>query len=178
MKFAPLCLGLTAVVLAACSTNIQAKDETIIPPTAPLGSFSHVVIKPLSTDHSDSDSGDRKAIAKIDRELAVCLKDVFKDGELPTDAKPLPGTLVIEPRIEDISKKTVTERIFLGPLTGSSAVLLKVTYRAADENQVVAKPEFFAKANSWGGAFTFGTTDNLIMSRVVSNACDYARKYH
>ena len=164
--------------VAGCATNIQPQDQTIVPPKVPFSRFAAVAILPLETDRSDADQGDRRAIQRISDAFTGCMRTVFPNLRTarPDESFP-PSTLLVAPRIEDMTKKTSAERIFLGPLAGSSAVLFKTTYTNAADRSILAAPVFYTKANSWSGAFTLGSTDNLIMSRVVNNACNYARSH-
>jgi hypothetical protein len=54
------------------------------------------------------------------------------------------ATTALEPRIEDMTKKTVGERALWGPRAGCSAVLLKVSYSDATDKSVIAAPVFYA----------------------------------
>ncbi len=82
----------------------------------------------------------------------------------------------VDGKLVDLKKVNVSERFWVGPLAGSSAVLLKLKISDDGAKETVAEPTFYAKANAWGGAFTFAATDNAMLSRVVSDACDYARR--
>jgi hypothetical protein len=86
-----------------------------------------------------------------------------------------PGTLLIEPAIEDLKKVNGGERFWVGPMAGSSAVLLRMRYTDVASRDVIAAPVFYSKANAMGGAWTFGATDNIMLNRVVELACSYAR---
>ncbi|WP_341894770.1 hypothetical protein [Ferrovibrio terrae] len=167
------------MLLAACTTQIHAKDETIQPSKVPLGKFKYAELKPLIVEKMEGDSSDQKAVEKIANELEGCLNMVFpaiKAGKSVADTDT--GRLRIEPSIVDLKKVNTGERIFAGALAGSSAVLLKVKYTDLSTQQVVAEPIFYAKAAAMGGAWTFGATDGLMLTRVVENACDYGRKYY
>ena len=83
--------------------------------------------------------------------------------------------LLIEPIILDLKKVNVSERIWLGPISGSSAVLLKVIYTDLATKEVVASPTFFARAEAFGGMATFGAMDNVMLTRIVNDACDYTK---
>jgi hypothetical protein len=54
------------------------------------------------------------------------------------------ATTALEPRIEDMTKKTVGKRALWGPRAGCSAVLLKVSYSDATDKSVIAAPVFYA----------------------------------
>lgn len=160
-----------AVLLAGCSTNIKPPNETIQPPKVPLGQYKSIEIKPLKVAHMEGDSGDKAAVQRIEAELKSCLAASFNprsdnNGHL----------LVVEPAIPDLKKINGAERFFLGAMAGSSAVLLNVKFSDGGTSEVIADPTFYAKAAAMGGAFSFGATDNAMLSRIVNSACDYTRK--
>lgn len=85
------------------------------------------------------------------------------------------GTLIIEPAIEDMKKINIGERIMVGVMAGSSAILLRTVYRDGASGEAIASPVFYSKASAISGALTFGGMDNAMLNRVVNLACDYAR---
>jgi hypothetical protein len=58
-------------------------------------------------------------------------------------------------------------------MAGSSAVLMTARITEKETGRVVATPLFYARAEAWGGAFTFGVTDNLMLLRIADRLCDY-----
>lgn len=165
--FAVLSLTLAA---SACATNISAKDDTIVPPKVKFGSYQGYTLNPLTVEKSGGDSADDAAAKRIESELAACM------------AQSLPNQggnkkLIITPTITDLKKVNTSERIFLGAMAGSSAVLLNVKYTDAQTKEVIANPTFYSKAAAMGGAWTFGSTDNVMLTRVVTKACDYTKQY-
>ena len=136
--------------------------------------FASYALKPVGAAPGKKLHG--KLADAIDRNLTQCMAGVFKDVK-PYDQTALatqPRPLVIEPVIVDIKAVSVAKRIFLGPFPGSSAALMKVRFIDHRTGTVVADPTFYSKGSAWGGAFTFGTTDNLMMTRLANRVCDYS----
>lgn len=171
-------LGALAIMISGCSTRIHEKNETILPSKVPFAQFSKVVVVPLLVERSGNDSGDQRAIEHIKDGLARCFDSVFKTvtHATPGQSTFTSGTLVIEPAIEDLKKVNGAERFWVGPIAGSSAVLLRTRYRDGNSGDMIASPVFYSKANAMGGTWTFGATDNAMLTRVVDLACDYARR--
>lgn len=172
-----LTVSACAPVVAGCATHIAPQNHTIQPSKVRLGSFENYVVRPLTVEKMEGDSGDQAAVARLDTEIRACLSTAFrglKEGPVADAARG--KALLVEPIIVDLKKVNVSERFWVGPLAGSSAVLLKLTISDDGAKETVAEPTFYAKANAWGGAFTFAATDNAMLSRVVSDACDYARR--
>lgn len=170
-------LGFIALAFSACSTKIYEKNDTIRPSAIPFSKFSNVVLAPLVVERSGGDAGDQRAVEHIKGNLTQCFNTVFKTVTPMTPGQTAfaPNTLVIEPAIEDLKKVNVAERVFVGPLAGASAVLLRTRYRNGDTGEEIASPVFYSKSNSMAGTMTVGTTDNIMLTRVVNLACDYAR---
>jgi hypothetical protein len=88
-------------------------------------------------------------------------------------ARPANGrTLVIQPVVEELSFKHGAKRVLLGPLAGSSGVLMRVQVKDSKGN-LIANPEFFQRAQAMGAGFTFGVHDNLMLTRVANLASGY-----
>ena len=169
------CVGIVAA-LGGCSTNIHEKPDTIVPTTQRLGTFPLVAMRPLTVEKMEGDPGDRAAVDHIRRTLRHCMSMVFP--EMRTDTEPVApgmGALMIEPTIVELKKVTGAERFWIGAMAGSSAALLRMRYIDVDRGTELAAPVFYAKANAWGGGFTFGGTDNAMLSRLTDQACDYSR---
>ncbi len=172
-----LTVSAAALIVAGCATNIAPQNHTIQPSKVRLGSFENYVLRPLAVEKMEGDSGDQAAVTRIDGELRACLSNAFrglKEGPVTDAARG--KALLVEPIIVDLKKVNVSERFWVGPMAGSSAVLLKLKISDDGAKETVAEPVFYAKANAWGGAFTFAATDNAMLTRVVNDACDYARR--
>jgi len=83
--------------------------------------------------------------------------------------------IVIQPEVEKLKFISGGERFFAGALAGSSAIQLRLRITEERSGRLVANPLFYQHANAFGGAHTFGTTDNLMLDRVVQMMADYLR---
>ena len=162
----------TLTILGGCATNIHPTNEPLRPPTVRLGIFPQAVLAPIKVEKMEGDSGDQAAIRHMDENLGKCMKSVF-----PTllNASAADQGLLIEPVVVDMKKVNASERFWLGAMAGSSAVLLKLRYTDVATKAVVAEPTFYARAAAMSGAWTIGGADNAMLSRVVNEACGYAR---
>ncbi|HEY1720734.1 MAG TPA: hypothetical protein VGG27_05775 [Magnetospirillaceae bacterium] len=165
------------VVLAACTTHIEPRNETQTPPSAAFGGFTPVLLKPLGNQTPKDFPSD--AVARVQTGLQNCLSRILGSVVLYSDdaAKANPTALVLEPIILDGKKVSVADRILFGALAGSSAVQMQVTYISAKDGAVLAKPIFYAKAAAMSGAWTFGAQDNAMLDRLSDNACQYTSTY-
>ncbi|MBJ7314058.1 hypothetical protein ACFOLJ_17890 [Rugamonas sp. CCM 8940] len=158
-------LGL--VLLQGCATKIKASATQNPPPAEAFASFGRIELKP--TVFKDGYRGDQSGLAKIDDNIKLDLA-----ASLATwNSKPANGrTLVIEPVVEEMQFKHGAKRVLLGPLAGSSGVLMRVTIRDQRGN-VVAAPEFFQRADAMAAGFLFGVHDNLMLTRIANLASGY-----
>ncbi len=169
-------IAFAALALAGCVTNISDRDDTIVPSKAPFGQFQTVRLKPVAW--SNSAEIDNKVTNRIDAVLSECMRRTFKNiGPFdPAENYGQKSVLLIEPIIVEAKKVSSAQRVFLGALAGSSAALLEVKYTDYKKREVIADPTFFQRANAMGGAWTFGATDNDMLSRLPNLACQYSAK--
>ena len=84
-----------------------------------------------------------------------------------------PRVMVVEPVIEKIKFIGTGARIWAGAFAGSSQVLMRVRLRDKETGAVVAEPQFYQRANAWGGAYSAGGTDHDMLSRVTDLVAGY-----
>ncbi|MBC7919157.1 MAG: hypothetical protein H7Y28_15245 [Rhodoferax sp.] len=158
-------LGL--VVLQGCATKIKASSTQNPPPKEAFSAFGRIELKTV-VFKSDT-KGDFSGLAKIDQNLKKNLKNSLENW----NTRPANGrTLTIEPVIEEMSFKHGATRVLLGPLAGSSGVLMRLNIRDSN-GQEVASPEFFQRAGAWAAGAMMGVHDNLMLTRVAELASNY-----
>jgi hypothetical protein len=160
-------VALSFAGLQGCATKIRASTNQNPPPAEAFSAYGRIDVKPVV--FTQGYKGNAAALAKIAANLE---KDLSPSLQL-WNSRPANGrTLTIEPVVEELSFKSSTKRVFLGPLAGSSGVLMRVTVRDGS-GKVIAAPEFFQRANAMSGGFTLGTMDNLMLTRVANLASGY-----
>ena len=87
--------------------------------------------------------------------------------------KPETRTLVIRPPIKEIKFIGGAARFWVGPMAGSSAVLMEVSFVDKETGDVIAAPQFYRVANAWGGGMSMGGADNMMLSQVVQDIVIY-----
>lgn len=177
MSFALCLVILLGAGLTGCATNIRRPAAEPQPAKARFGSFSQVEVAPVALAPAyASHEANQKAKAKIEENLVAGLRTDFPNLKTADPAAPTtgrPGVLRIEPVIKEIKFIGGMARFWAGALAGSSAVLMQVNYIDCASGAVLASPEFYAQANSWGGAWTFGATDNMMLTRVANDCVAY-----
>lgn len=154
-------------LMSGCATSIKASSTHNPAPAVAFKSYGRIDVKPVA--YKAGYNGNPAALAKIaanlDKNLAPSLQQ--------WNSRPANGrTLTVEPIVEEMSFKSTTKRVFLGPLAGSSGVLMRVTFRD-ETGKVIATPEFFQRAGAMSGAFTLGVNDNMMLTRVAQLASNY-----
>ena len=161
------------ILLASCATNIKPSRSFNPPPQEIFSTFNRfelrpVVLSPQYSEHSANQRAARKIQEYFDTRVKPIVDVWSKEGN--------PGnrTLVIEPYIEEIKFIGGGARFFVGPLAGSSAVILKVKYIDRDTGKIVAEPEFYQKASAMSSVY--GGEDNAMLDKVVSLVVEYTSR--
>lgn len=154
-------------LVSGCATSIKASSTDNPPPAQAFSSYGRIEVKPVVFQQGYQ--GDHSALTKIDENMK---KNLAPQLEQWNHGAGNGRTLTVEPVVEELSFKSATKRVFLGPLAGSSGVLMRVTFRD-NTGKVIATPQFFQRAGAWNGAFTMGIQDNLMLTRVASLASNY-----
>ncbi|WP_256078952.1 hypothetical protein [Massilia sp. YIM B04103] len=163
-----LAAGLLGVVLLqGCATSIKASATRNPQPVEPFNKFSRIELKHVV--FKEGFEGDAMALNKIDENIQKDLSEKLKQW----NSGPVTGrSLVIEPVIDDVTHKGVVARVLLGPLIGSSGVLLRMNIRD-EQGKLIASPQFFQRASAMAAGFTLGVHDNLMLTRVGNMASAY-----
>jgi hypothetical protein len=171
MKNHPTILIASAILagglLQGCATNIKASSTSNPPPAKAFSAYSRIEVKPVA--FKPGYTGDVAGLAKIDQNLQKDLKPMLEQW----NSRAADGnTLVVEPVVEEMSFKHGAKRVLLGPLAGSSGVLMRVTFRD-NTGKVIATPEFFQRTAAFSGGYSFGVNDNMMLTRVANLASNY-----
>ncbi|MGR9072053.1 MAG: hypothetical protein ACU833_03195 [Gammaproteobacteria bacterium] len=169
-------------LLGGCATTgIGPQDARNSVSTEKLSTYDPVFMKhaSLAPAYRDS-SANLAALKKIDENLFKEMHALFPNlAEYPSDASiavTAGNALIIEPYVEKIKFIGGAARFWAGALAGSSAVILKMTYRDQATGKVLCDPSFFQRASAMGGAWTFGAHDNSMLFRIAQVAADHARE--
>jgi hypothetical protein len=168
-------LGLVAFAATGCATH-YIKPSTVEnpPPTERLAAFgpfemTRVALAPAYA----GDGANQKAAARIQEYFDQRVGSLVDGWNKNPKAGQAPRSMLIEPRIEHLKFIGGGARFWVGPLAGSSAVIMKVKISEKATGRVVAEPEFFQRAAAWSGAFTIGGQDNAMLARIVTLIADY-----
>ena len=159
----------TVILVQGCATSIKASSSQNPAPAEAFAAFGRIQVKPVV--FASGVSGNTAALAKIDQNLQHDLAKALPEWNAGRENG---RTLVIEPVIEQMSFKGSVGRVFLGPLMGSSGVLMRLNI-CDDKGNIVATPQFFQRANAMAAGWTFGVHDNLMLMRVANLSSGYIK---
>lgn len=154
-------------LLQGCATSVKANATQNPAPKEAFASFGRIIVKPAI--FKDGYSGDISGLLKINDNIQKDLAGPLESwNKRPANGR----TLVIQPVVEEIQFQHGAKRVLLGPLAGSSGVLLRLNVTDTEGNSV-ARPEFFQRAAAMAAGFVFGVHDNLMLTRVANLASGY-----
>lgn len=163
-----------AGLLSGCVTHIQTNVVENPPPAEKLSDFTRFVLKNVTLPPAYAGmKANQKSLAKIQQNVSFKMLPVLQKWRAAVPANAPARTLVIEPAVTQIKFINATARFWAGPIAGSSAVILKARLYDQETNRTIAEPIFYARAEAWGGAFSMGTTDNLMLTRVARRLTNY-----
>jgi hypothetical protein len=143
------CFGITPLAVAllltaGCATHIAPRELTNPPPSEPFSAFNRFELLPVRL--ATTQQVKAAAVRKIQENLDLRLKE----------------------KIGEWNSRPVT-----GPMAGSSAIVLRVSFVEKENHRLIADPEFFARAEAWVGAWSIGATDNVMLIRIANSVAVY-----
>lgn len=169
---AVLCCSLLA--FAGCATHIRSDVVTNPPPAEPFANFTRIQVGAvrLAREYAGKGSNDR-ALAKIQENLTARTAPLLARWNGDADTKAPKRTLLVDPVVTELKFIDGNARFWAGPMAGSSAVILRVRITEYETGRLIATPEFYARADSMGGTWTIGATDNVMLVRIAGRLAEY-----
>lgn len=154
-------------LLQGCATKIHASSQQNPPPLEAFSAFGRVQVMPAA--FASGVNGNMAALGKINQNIQHDLVTKLPEW----NAGPSNGrTLTIEPVVDQLSFKGGASRVLLGPLVGSSGVLMHFNIHDG-HGRVIATPQFFQRANAMAAGWTMGVHDNMMLTRVANLSTAY-----
>lgn len=165
---------LSSLLLAGCVTHINTDLTQNPPPEEKFSSFNRIELKPVTlVPPYAGQEANEQSLVKIQENVSLKMQPLLAKWNEAGDATATPRTLVITPVITEIKFINAAARVWAGAFAGSSAVIMKVQITEKETGRSIANPVFFSRAAAMGGAWTFGTTDNLMLVRIAGRLTDY-----
>jgi len=161
-------------LLTGCATHISTTITQNPPPAEKFSAFNRFELAKIALPAPYAgQGGNEKARAKIQEDLSQRMDPALKQWNSTGAAGEPARTLLIEPTISEIKFINGGARFWAGALAGSSAIIMNARISEKETGKVIATPMFYARAEAWGGAWTFGVTDNLMLDRIAGRLADY-----
>lgn len=159
-----------ALAVTGCASNVKASRTENPPPVEAYSNFGRIEIKPIVLAQKfRGQSANEKSLEKINANFFKRLGDNPKKWNSGPDNG---RKLVIEPVVTDIRFIGVGARIFTGPLSGSSGVVIQVKATDVQTGRQIDHPEFYQHSSA-GAGFALGVADNMMLTRVGELVGDY-----
>jgi hypothetical protein len=172
MNFSKTLAGIMVLALAVtgCASNVKASRTENPPPVEAYSKFGRIDVKPaVLAPEFRGQSANENSLAKINANLFKRIGDNPKKWNSgPENGR----TLVIEPIVTDIRFIGVGARIFTGPLSGSSGVVIHIKATDSSTGKLVDHPEFYQRSSA-GAGFGLGIADNMMLTRIGELVGDY-----
>ena len=178
MRLKSIVIIIAGLAINGCATR-YIKPSTVQnpPPAEKFSAFTRFELQRVSLDPSYAgQDANQRATTRIQEYFDSRLSPVVDKWNRAAPAAGSARALVIEPRIEHIKFIGGGARFWVGPIAGSSAVIMKVKYIDKASGKVISEPEFFQRAAAWSGAFTIGGQDNAMLARIVTLVADYTSR--
>jgi len=170
MIFSRGALMISCVLLAGCVTNIAPTSDTNPPPAEALGGFQNYEVSQITLAAGQQSESNEVALVKVqenwNKNVGLMLDDWQGSGANGR-------TLLIEPIVTEMKFVSGGKRFWAGAAAGSSAVLMTVNLTDKATGDVIASPQFFQRAAAYGGAWSFGGSDNAMLVRISSLVAQY-----
>lgn len=165
-----LSLGITCLLLSptfiGCATRVKTLELINPPPSEAFSDFGRIEVKPIRMLNGRPNTS---GVAKIQENL---YKDLKSSLEIWNKRPDNGRKLVIEPIVDDLQFKHGAKRVLLGPLAGSSGVMMHLKVSDATGREI-SNPVFFQRADALSAGWTMGVHDNLMLTRVANFASRY-----
>src|SRR5581483_9981550 len=162
------------ILLGGCVTHITTDVLQNPPPAEKFAAFTHFEIRKIALNPPyDAQSASQRALVKIQENVSLRADPMLANWNAGGAAVTPARGLLIEPTVTEIKFVSGNKRVWTGALSGSSAVVLVAKITDRETGKVIASPTFYAHAAAMGGAWSLGTTDNLMLARVAGRFTSY-----
>lgn len=170
----PPALFLLSFFVSGCVTKITTDVTQNPPPLEAFSAFNRIELRPvvLQPPYAGQEANER-ALKKIQENVDEKMTPVLPGWNQAGSSRPGSRSLRIEPTVTEIKFISGAARFGAGAFAGSSAVILKARIVEVETGKVIAEPMFFARAAAMAGAWTFGSTDNLMLVRIANRLTNY-----
>lgn len=131
---------------------------------------------------SDPVKADPRKLAKaqeFEARFGLHLRDTVKSWNAKASPELAGGgkKLIIKPGVQSLKIVSGGARVWAGAISGDSNLSVTMQFIDAASGALVASPTIAKSSNGFAGAWSFGPTDNNLMSYVAETANQYLALY-
>lgn len=131
---------------------------------------------------SDPVKADPRKLAKaqeFEAKFGLHLRDTLKawNSKSGAEAAPSATKLIIKPGVQSLKIVSGGARVWAGAISGDSNLSVTMQFIDAASGAIVASPTIAKSSSGFAGAWSFGSTDNNLMSYVAETANQYLALY-
>ena len=169
---------MAGLIITGCATTLTKPTSEPIPTKVRLSEFKNVEMKAVGiSENFASAKANQKALKKIDeilfRDMRMLFPNFKRIDQGDDCSKTTERTLQITPNIKEIKFIGGAARFWVGPMAGSSAVLMQVTFRDSSNGEIIADPEFYRSAGAFAGGWSIGAADNKMLEYIAQDIVNY-----
>lgn len=158
----------------------QKDARELLQPSVPISTYDAIEIAPMS--FSNPIKADPRKLAKaqeFEARFGLHLRDTLKAWNAKSGAEAAPSTkkLIIKPGVQSLQIVSGGARFFAGALSGDSKITVTMQFVDAASGAIVASPTIAKSSSGFAGAWSFGSTDNNLMSYAAETANQYLALY-
>lgn len=161
-------------LLSGCATHIKTDIVQNPPPAEKFSAYTKFELAKLTmVPPYAGQAPNERAMVKIQENVDLKMKPLLEAWNQRGASVSPARTLVITPVITEIKFISGGKRALAGAMAGSSAVIIVAKITDKETGAVVGNPTFYARAAAMGGAWTFGSTDNVMLTRIAGRLTNY-----
>lgn len=146
----------------------QEESQRMAKPSRPLSSFGRFEFNTMLLADSVAAEEDKIAIARqLEEKLQARLQPLFDEWQAAGSAKAHSGTLVIQPKIQQLRVVSGGARFWVGAMAGDSFIDMNMDLIDTASKTSIGKPRIYKSANAMGGGWSVGATDRNLLDYMV-----------
>lgn len=179
MKRIAICL--LVMLVAGCASDparmkkvVQEESQRLAKPSRPLSSFGRFELNTMLLSEAVTAEADKVTIARqLEDKLKARLQPLFDEWQAAGKAKAHGGTLVIQPKVQQLRVVSGGARFWAGAMAGDSFIDMDMDLIDAESKTSIARPRINRNASAMGGGWSVGATDRNLSNYIVEITYQY-----
>jgi hypothetical protein len=177
----PVRHGVLILFAMGCASNpakmsevAQQESQRLAKPSRALSSFGRFELNTMQLAEAVTAEEDKIAIARqLEEKLQARLQPLFDEWQAAGSAKAHSGTLVIQPKVQQLRVVSGGARFWAGAMAGDSFIDMDMDLIDAESKTSIGKPRIYKSASAMGGGWSVGATDRNLLNYMVEITYQY-----